>query len=611
MRVSNTAVAALGVGVCVTLCWAGEGDSPSPHPALESVLSVEASGATIDRRAELAKVSEQVDEVRWHSGQIEVEGNWRHLDELSNLEPSPVWKEYVERRDQGSLTVDRHLRLASWASRSGLEDQARAHRYSVLLSDNNNVQARMALGHTWINGAWYSQRDLKSAADRGQRLREELRVWMPKMKKVAASLLHASPNRQQAALKTLSAIDDPSSIASLEAVCLQLPNHGLPFVKAISKYRSKEACMALCRIALADISPSISAFSVKVVSKYPVEVYVPELLSLLSEPVHSEMQYLVKPNGEMMLRRVLFHETQEKRELVTLDRLVRVSGGSRAFSVNGVFSVALNYADLSFKPTVDPAAAAAVDILADELAAASNALEDQRQFQQLINAHNQRNAENISRISSLLASLTGQELERPADWWDWWREYNYRSKSRKPLEELRYKYVDRPRYEVVAAKLGSTTRHSCLVPGTLIQTNFGLRPIESLCIGDVVIAQNVESGKLAEKVILETTLREPTEITRIQTDAEDILATLGHRWFVPGEGWLMTADLEVDMQLHTATGTARINAIETQQEQKSTHNLVVDDFHTYFVGQSRLLSYDNTSVTPTLRSVPGFGVVDK
>lgn len=73
----------------------------------------------------------------------------------------------------------------------------------------------------------------------------------------------------------------------------------------------------------------------------------------------------------------------------------------------------------------------------------------------------------------------------------------------------------------------------------------------------------------------------------------------------------MTADLEVDMQMHTATGTVTITAIEPQQKQQPTHNLVVDDFHTYFVRQSRLLSYDNTSATPKLRSVPGFGTVGK
>lgn len=611
MRVSKIVVAVLGIGVCATSSVAGEREKRLANTVLESVLASEVGGVAIDRRAALSHVGELGDAIRWHSGQIEVDGNWYRIEELSNRKPSQATKAYVARRGKARPALEDHRNLARWCELNSLPESASAHWYSVLLRHPDDLEARRALQHKWIAGAWYSIHDLQSSTERRLRLHAEWRKWMPQMKKIAKGLMHSDSHRQQAALEALASIDDPSVISSLESTCPQMPGYTQPFVKAVAKYRSNEACLAICRIALADVNRNTTAIAVKEIAKYQEEVYVPELLSLLSEPVYTEMQYLVRPNGEMRLQRALFHETTDKRELLTLDRLVRVNGGSRAYSVNGRFGLVHPNGYLSNTPIPVFGSTVPTDILADELAASSNALEDQRQLQHEINLHNQRNAETSSRVAGLLTRLTGQTFERPTEWWDWWSRYNYRSQSRKPLKEYHYEYGDRPRYGVIAAKTGSTRQHSCLVPGTLIQTNFGLRPIESLCVGDVVVAQDVESGKLDQKVILETTLREPTDITRIQTEGEDILATLGHRWFVPGKGWLMTAELAIDMQMHTATGTVTIAGIEPQEEQQPTHNLVVEDSHTYFVGQSRILSYDNTSATPTLRSVPGFGTVGK
>jgi hypothetical protein len=36
-----------------------------------------------------------------------------------------------------------------------------------------------------------------------------------------------------------------------------------------------------------------------------------------------------------------------------------------------------------------------------------------------------------------------------------------------------------------------------------------------------------------------------------------------------------------------------------------TYNLIVADFHTYFVGKAKILSHDNTIREPTVALVPG------
>ena len=40
-------------------------------------------------------------------------------------------------------------------------------------------------------------------------------------------------------------------------------------------------------------------------------------------------------------------------------------------------------------------------------------------------------------------------------------------------------------------------------------------------------------------------------------------------------------------------------------ENKETYNLIVADFHTYFVGEAKILNHDNTDRAPTNSVVPG------
>jgi hypothetical protein len=100
----------------------------------------------------------------------------------------------------------------------------------------------------------------------------------------------------------------------------------------------------------------------------------------------------------------------------------------------------------------------------------------------------------------------------------------------------------------------------------------------------MVVAQDVETGELALKPVLQTTVRPPKTTLTIVTDNSKIHATAGHRWFVAGQGWLMTRELKPDMLLHNATGTTRIADVIEDAKEQETYNLVVDGFHTYFVG---------------------------
>ena len=135
-------------------------------------------------------------------------------------------------------------------------------------------------------------------------------------------------------------------------------------------------------------------------------------------------------------------------------------------------------------------------------------------------------------------------------------------------------------------------------------TKTGQRAIETLEVGDLVLAQNVDTGELNYKPVIGRTVRPPSEILKLKLRGEEIQTTLGHPFWVAGVGWRMAKELEEGAILHGVTGSAQLGAVKSA-EQAEAYNLVVAEFSTYFVGESGLLVHDNTPRTPTRVTVPG------
>ena len=66
----------------------------------------------------------------------------------------------------------------------------------------------------------------------------------------------------------------------------------------------------------------------------------------------------------------------------------------------------------------------------------------------------------------------------------------------------------------------------------------------------------------------------------------------------------MTKELKVGDRLHTVSGWSEIEGIKPV-EAGETHNLVVADFNTYFVGDDRILTHDITIPQTVTGGVPG------
>jgi len=62
----------------------------------------------------------------------------------------------------------------------------------------------------------------------------------------------------------------------------------------------------------------------------------------------------------------------------------------------------------------------------------------------------------------------------------------------------------------------------CFVAGTMVLTAAGLVAIENIKAGDKVIATNPETFEVAEKIVLETYVRETTELLHLTINREVI-----------------------------------------------------------------------------------------
>jgi hypothetical protein len=249
------------------------------------------------------------------------------------------------------------------------------------------------------------------------------------------------------------------------------------------------------------------------------------------------------------------------------------------------------------------------------------------------------------RIHTVLAGATGQDVgESSQAWISWWNTYNELEQVDKTRDQWHHTEKDvcviPPRVVPVADwgfvlpvavdQISGIQMHrqefsnwhafgtsgpvsdprisvkiSCFVRGTLVTTRKGLTPIEQIQAGDLVLAQDVETGELDYRPVLTTTVRPPSAIRRVCLANESIDATAGHPFWVTGTGWRMAKFLAPGDRIHHLTGSQEITAVEEPANAEAI-NLIVGDFHTYFVGENRLLIHDGELRQPTPVVLPGY-----
>ncbi len=128
----------------------------------------------------------------------------------------------------------------------------------------------------------------------------------------------------------------------------------------------------------------------------------------------------------------------------------------------------------------------------------------------------------------------------------------------------------------------------CFAPGTLVQTEYGLVPIETVSVGDYVWSLDPESGDFGWQQVTEVLVTPDQGVSEYlvcdETDScEPLLATPSHPMWT-SRGWVGLGELEAGEEVWTVDGWKTVfwNA---DLEAQTVYNLEVEGFHTYFVGE--------------------------
>ncbi len=201
-----------------------------------------------------------------------------------------------------------------------------------------------------------------------------------------------------------------------------------------------------------------------------------------------------------------------------------------------------------------------------------------------------------NRVLPVLGMITGQDLgAEPEKWKAWWTDqlgYVYESN----IPATKPTYTDR----VTATPFTVGTFHpACFAAGTLVATVDGPRAIETIQVGDRVLAQDPTSGVLGFRPVVAVHHNRPSATLRIAVDGETIVATGIHRFWKAGKGWTMARDLKPGDRLRVVGGVTEVRSVKPD-EQQPVYNLDVADDRDFFVGTRGLLVHDFSFVHPVL-----------
>lgn len=581
-RVNLSLTAALAVAFCLpamSLLAANKADERAAA-RLQEVLAAESKGAALARDEQLQEVIEADPDfapARWAAGYVQHDKAWAAFNAATQADKNnEKLLEYRRMRDACADTAIDHLKLANWCAQHGFKQQERAHLLRVLDLNPNHIELRQRLGMVEVGGTCMFPHELHEAAARGKRAAADLKHWLPKVERFLPAL-NGPPGRvRDLALKHIREIHDPAAIVALEAIIAPVNDDaGAAVVDALGAITKPEAGIALARLATFSGSSDTTDAARTKLKTTPADNYIPAMLASLVAPGSVQTKVAVNRYGRMVFEQAFVYEGAEKKIVNVFDDVYQPWRNRRRTAIG---------------------TAAIGGVLGSVATAEREMLFDaQKRYIERTNA----------RIIDTLREVTGQELSTdPHDWWKWWDDFNETVVLGQKPSHVTYFVQTTP----VAGTLATPYRHhSCLVAGTPIWTDFGPIAVDKMHVGDRVLAQDTLSGELAYKPVIRTTVRPRGALVHIALDKDKITATGGHPFWVSGRGWVNARWLEPGMTIHTVTGAARVVKIEIDEDgNQPVYNLVVEDFHNYFAGNTHMLLHDITPREPTEVPVPGW-----
>lgn len=578
---------------------------------VRSALRLEMDGKNTERNALLQQVLEQSPDhpqARWQLGYVAGPAGWVLASEgaLTGSRREAI-DTYRRARAERGDSVREHLELANLARDLGSSDEERAELTRVLQLDWNRSDARQRLGHHYIEGQWITPEELEAARRAAESWIVGRAKWQPTIETRVRPLRHRAKPIRENALRQLAEIRDPAAIPALEATLIRADGDlVVTYLDWLAACDAWQASVALARQAVMSESLNARLEARQRLAKRRYPDFMPALLQALVTTPQFERMVATTADGYFIFGHTLHWETQDQE--IEKAFLARYAPSSTTFWLTSRRTATPTLLGRSYQSPgleLDAYLVAKQHQMAQQGLIHDEVSRWQRQ-QQFLN----------DRILRCLDDVAGDGAPRTAEgWWDWWTRYNgiEVAKTKPKLQEnyVEEWYVDhtyrrqRKPFREPIATVVRVQQGSCFPEGTLVITESGVAPIEQIRLGDRVLSKDVETGELAFKPVLGTTIRRPVPLLEVATENDRLLCTFGHPFWVNGEAWLMARDLEPGMRLHALVGSLLVTAVNPAGRDEKAYNLIVADFHTYFVGNGRILSHDNTPRAPTNALVPG------
>lgn len=566
-------IAALAVLAAASLARAEEAtDAAAPNDLVRQALSDEIRGEDSQRSQALQSAIARAPQhapARWHSGYVQAAGrNWVRYDEMSErLADDRRMARYRSRRDETPDTAAGQMDLANWCRRQKLAAQEQAHLARVLEHDAEHDAARARLGFVRSGQTWVRRAEIEEASRLAAAERDALAKWTPRLAGLADDLVSETPRRRAAGERRLEEIDDPAAVGALERVSVAGERPAMCIVEKLAQLPGEAATESLARHAVFAPWPAVRRAAAEYLGERSEDAYVPLLLAALHTPAEARSSVYTAADGRLVHVLAVRRESQDHRELA-------------------VFETAFDgtETDAGLEEADEEARERTADLAED------------------VARHNADARALNDRLTQALALATRAEGNlTPEDWWQWWTDHNevYTPGHKPTVTRYGTDEVD-----VTPTPPPTPTTQDCLAAGTPVWTDRGPRPIDEVAVGDLVLSQHPDTGELAYKPVLRTTVRPPASLVRLTIDGGTLTASGGHPFWVSGRGWVRARELAVSDRLHGVDGTRLVEAVKPVGRDQ-TYNLIVADFNTYFAGQHLVLSHDNTIRQATEAIVPG------
>ncbi len=459
--------------------------------------------------------------------------------------------------------------LAKWCQAHELPEQARFHWTRLLHFNPSHPEAMKALALIPYNGQLLTKSQLENQKKADRDAKAAFIHWYPILAKACTDLERGQPRGIESARKKLDEADLNTILAfeQVEKESNSSPVFVAEYVEhVLARFPEPTATRVLTRIVCAYSQPNvIERASVALKARDPLS-FVPQLMGSLAHTI--EVKTSVHSEG---------------RDVVC----------SATYLSKGVYVDDEKKETFRFSPDNSSKSR-------DQ--AMTKAHAKQKEIEDDVVQKNLSIHERNSHIMNVLRRVTDADPGNTAEnWWKWWGDYN------ELLMPTQHQIRQTAYFNTEYIRNVEETRRrekDCFAKGTPVWTQFGLRPIETIKVGDAILAQDVDTGELALKVVLGTSIRPASPMTGVQVGEEMIASTRGHRYWIEGTGWRMAKNLTSGGRLHSTTESPSIDEVVDLPDQVA-FNLIVEDFHSYFVGRRGILVHDSGAPRPTLSKVPG------